>query len=239
MLILLKHEASEVKEGPHAMRAQSRRVAAVTLALIVATVAPRAVAAQGSEEPFAGVARQVPEFGGAYVDEGARRLYIWLTDTSDSILRQARSAVLDVLSGEFAAYQAIALQAKYSFLELTKWQDDITTRAGSLPGVVFVDADERNNRVTVAVEDVGRYGPAVETEIARLGIPSDAVRIVRSAPIRQLRKPSGVPAAIVAVVIAAALGMGFSFLWWRKRKGSMPLDAPANEGQPEHTSISS
>ena len=52
-----------------------------------------------------------------------------------------------------------------------------------LPGVTLLDIDERANRLVLAVEDTGRYGPAVRDGLARLGVPRAAVRLERSGPV--------------------------------------------------------
>ena len=51
-----------------------------------------------------------------------------------------------------------------------------------IAGVVFTDVDEENNRLIVAVDDLG-LARAVERQLDRLGIPSGAVTIQETAPI--------------------------------------------------------
>jgi len=167
-----------------------------------------ALATQHSQEPLAGVAQQIPEFGGAYVDRDTAKLYIWLTDPGESVVRRAHDAVNEVLGAEIGSYHAVVLPAKYSFLQLMAWQAGFSRDAGSLPGVVFDDADERLNRLTVAVGDVSRDGPEVEAAIARLGIPRAAVRIVRHAPIVQAPDSSHTPIVILAVLIVVLTSAG-------------------------------
>ncbi len=125
--------------------------------------------------------RQVPGFGGAFVENDT--LNVFLTNL------ESRPAVERALA---AAYGAEGLpargiqvrQGQYGFAQLKAWQDE----AGAvfdLPGVVFTDVDETLNRVAIGVEDKAA-GAAVTQALMRLQIPLKAVEIVETPQVLQL-----------------------------------------------------
>lgn len=134
------------------------------------------------DESFATVARRVPQFGGAFIDEAAGALYIWLTDPRRDVVESAKTAFADAFGQEFVRDKIVGLQARYTFVELKKWHDAMTDVL-RLRRVVFTDINDRKNRLTVAVEDRERDGAQVEEELARLEIPREAVDVEEHAPI--------------------------------------------------------
>lgn len=134
------------------------------------------------DESFATVARRVPQFGGAFIDEAAGALYIWLTDPRRDVVESAKTAFADAFGQEFVRDKIVGLQARYTFVELKKWHDAMTDVL-RLRRVVFTDINDRKNRLTVAIEDRERDGAQVEEELARLEIPREAVDVEEHAPI--------------------------------------------------------
>lgn len=70
------------------------------------------------------------------------------------------------------------VRAQYGFAQLAAWH----ARMGSLfrmPGVVMTDIDERVNRIEIGVHGSIAV-PALQTGLARLGIPASAVQVVQT-----------------------------------------------------------
>jgi hypothetical protein len=126
--------------------------------------------------------RDVPGFGGAYVNEDGSTLHVWLTrPTADGALR-ARTALAPSAGSRLAAAGTgapVVHRADYTFAQLKTWRDAARALL-VLPGVTLLDIDERTNRLMMAVEDTGRHGPAVRAGLARLGVPWAAVRLERN-----------------------------------------------------------
>jgi hypothetical protein len=72
----------------------------------------------GDEQELVAIGRQVPAYGGMYVDEETQRLYVWLTDDGPSL----ESAVQRILStpgySDLAELTPVALPAQHSFTQL-------------------------------------------------------------------------------------------------------------------------
>jgi hypothetical protein len=130
--------------------------------------------------------RQVPGFGGAFVENDT--LTVYLTNL------EGRPAAERALAAAFGAEglrgRGIQVrQGQYGFSQLKTWQDE----AGAvfdLPGVVFTDVDETLNRVAIGVENKAA-GAAVTQALMRLQIPLKAVEIVEAPPILQLETLRG------------------------------------------------
>jgi hypothetical protein len=75
-------------------------------------------------------------------------------------------------------------QGQYSFAQLKGWQIQANALF-ELPGVVFTDVDESQNRVAVGVEQRSQTG-AVMQSLMGMGIPLKAVDIVETGPIVQM-----------------------------------------------------
>jgi hypothetical protein len=74
------------------------------------------------------------------------------------------------------------LPAKYDWTQLERWFTRASAEVLAVPGSVFVDADEANNRVTIGVERgaVAR----IRGIVARMGIPEAAAVVQETEPIR-------------------------------------------------------
>lgn len=129
----------------------------------------KATAQQPVTNPNA-LARAVQGFGGFYYDAaGAPTMY--LKDPGQR--GNAERALSPYLSSHGVAASRVQVKpGRFSWAELESWQSKVSAEALKLPGAVFVDADEANNRVTIGVER-GKGGP-VRGALARLGLPAGA-----------------------------------------------------------------
>lgn len=110
-------------------------------------------------------------------------LKMYLLDPSKRIA--AEEAIVAFLGSERIPAGGIqALQGQYSFLQLKDWHDRMTDLLG-IPGVTLTDIDEAQNRLKVGLEKLEKQG-LVEQELARLGIPREAVSFEETGPIKPL-----------------------------------------------------
>lgn len=121
--------------------------------------------------------KDVPSFGGAYVDEKTGAVHVWLTRPAAAGAARARAAMASGLGVAAGGTDTVIHQADYSFAQLKSWHDRVTDLL-STPGVTMTDVDERTNRVTVGVDDPARAAELVTSRLAGLGIPRAAVTVV-------------------------------------------------------------
>ena len=121
--------------------------------------------------------KDVPEFGGAFVDEKAGALHVWLTRPSAGTAARVRGALATRLGLTAAGTATVVHRADYSFAQLKTWHDGMAEVLGT-PGVTMTDIDDRTNRLTVGVEDAGLAASAVASVLAKVGIPQTAVTVV-------------------------------------------------------------
>ncbi|MGE0195668.1 MAG: hypothetical protein AB7P48_08600 [Methylocystis sp.] len=144
------------------------------------------------------IAEQAPGFGGMYFDEkGALQVYMKNAadlrgaDAMKTARAQVASAIVSVLGADFLAPNAARkgraqqpniIKGDYDVVELARWKKSL---GPALDGqeIVFVDLDERRNRVTVGVVgDPSRQ--RFEALAKSLGVPFDALIIEETQPIR-------------------------------------------------------
>jgi hypothetical protein len=135
------------------------------------------------------VAREVPGFGGYYLDSTGM-LVAFLTDTTRRGQLQTSLAELSFAGrlpkGVLQRGVSIRL-GQFDFPSLARWRDLVTDRMlGVVPGVVATDADEAANRVAIGVHRRAHPGAAAEVMrlVAELGIPAHAVELIDSEPVR-------------------------------------------------------
>jgi hypothetical protein len=124
--------------------------------------------------------RQIPGFGGFFFDrDGAPTVYL----TRGNGRGPAEQALARRLSARGLSVASLRVrEAKYAWGQLKRWQDAATLGAFDVPGTVFVDNDERINRITIGVENLSAIGQ-IRAALAQRGLPDDAVVIERAEPI--------------------------------------------------------
>ena len=164
----------------------------------VVSAAPAQSPGQSLDEQFAAIARQVPGFGGMYLDQdGTMKVYMvgQKEPANDNLI----SSLNDVITREIGGGQRLTnsgvevIEGQYSFLDLHSWHQELSPAALSLPGVVYTDLDEQSNRLRIGVEDSKEALEAVEKSLAGLSVPREAVVISVTKPIypylRNFRRP--------------------------------------------------
>jgi hypothetical protein len=143
--------------------------------------APIDAIAQG-DDPVA-LARQVPGFGGFFFDtDGTPTIYL-----KDARGRAAaEQALRPFLTRQGVSASTLRVRkGDFDWTELERWQERISAEGLALRGAVFVDADERSNRVRVGVERGTGRSP-IQGLAARLGVPASAVIVEETDPIVQV-----------------------------------------------------
>jgi hypothetical protein len=134
------------------------------------------------DDLFTEVGNCFPAFGGLYVDPDTDTLYVWVLPGGEEHLDQLDTAITQVFGDERPMQRHIEpLKATYSFRQLKEWYERMSPRVLAIPGAVFTDIDDRNNRLTVAVEQT-ELTSAVEVELAATSVPREAVDIIQEAP---------------------------------------------------------
>lgn len=135
------------------------------------------------EAEFFELVTEISGFGG-YVFDGRGNLVAHVKEPKDNDKAKAR---LEPKLKEYKAKakalknangKVVILEGRYSFPELAAWRDLLTDSLLDVPGVIFTDADEAQNRVVVGVK--GDVRTEVEHKIRTLGIPSEAVALEAS-----------------------------------------------------------
>lgn len=140
---------------------------------------PRQSTFQGDQPDPISLGRTVPGFGGFYLDSRGKPV-VYLKDAAQR--HNAERALAPFLAQGFATSELRVLPATYDWVQLEQWFGQASTDLLTLPGAVFVDADESTNRVLVGVE---RGAAArIRGALARLGIPDAAVIVQETEPFR-------------------------------------------------------
>jgi len=157
------------------------------------------------DDAFAEVAKMAPGFGGMFLDaENENVLYVYMLETAPGEINLERGEISQERVAIEAAIEKVfgrevipvggirVLQGKYSFLQLKEWYDRMWVPLLELPGVVFTDIDEAKNRLAIGMETLGMQSQ-VESLLAGLGIPLEAVNIEETKPVefelRNRRRP--------------------------------------------------
>jgi hypothetical protein len=132
------------------------------------------------DDLFAQVAEVAPGFGGMFLDESGI-LNVYLLDPAQ---QGAATAAISAVFGpeRFPLGEVRVLQGKYDFLQLSEWRKALRRDVLGLPGVTSLDIDDFSNRLRIGVEATEVEG-RVEEELARLGIPREAVNIEVEPPV--------------------------------------------------------
>ena len=88
-----------------------------------------------------------------------------------------KRTIKDVIKADPTRGRALRfIPAKYSMLQLYKWYSDIQSVVWSNPSVTLTDLQEGKNRIEIGV-DSSDATETLETSLASLGIPSDAILV--------------------------------------------------------------
>lgn len=127
------------------------------------------------DEEFRDIAQAYPGFGGTFLDdEGVANIFV--TPQAD------RSAITGVADGEVNF-----LPADFAWDELYTYREQLVDVMNE-PNVVYLDIDERTNRVTIGVNEVDRGARTTRRDdmASRYGVPAKALAIVHSAPVERV-----------------------------------------------------
>ncbi|HSB54046.1 MAG TPA: hypothetical protein VLD58_06805, partial [Gemmatimonadales bacterium] len=140
--------------------------------------------AQAGELPSAAqLDRQIPGFGGFFLDAGGIPTVYLTPGAGRAAAEQALSGYLNGRGLSTATLRT--LQARYGWQQLERWFNAASPAALAISGTVFVDNDETSNRVLIGVSDISAQGQ-VRAAVARLGVPDEAVIVQRADPILQV-----------------------------------------------------
>jgi hypothetical protein len=166
------------------------------LAPTLATAAAPSTAPSAADDDPVAAARDVPGFGGFYVDGGVPT--VWLTDARE---KPKAARALERWMRKYG-HDPAALrvkQAAHAYRDLERWFERGGAEALGVEGAVFADLDEAANVLRVGVEHAGAVA-AARAALARAGIPASAVVVEQTAPVRfaaTLRDPqAAVPAGL-------------------------------------------
>jgi hypothetical protein len=159
------------------------------------------------DDQFMRIAEQIPGFGGLFFDEnGVLNVYMKAVEAppNATALRELQmrvvTAIAEVMGQNFFAQargprggpakQALPelakeskiLKGKFDVLQLAVWRKSLD-QVLSMPGVVFTDLDEQQNRLTVGIE-ASTERKSIEAQVNALGIPQEAVIIEVTEPTR-------------------------------------------------------
>src|SRR2546422_6219929 len=140
---------------------------------------PVAVLQAAQAPDLATLARDVPGFGGLFLDHGVPTVYL-----TDPLQRGPLEHALGAFARGrgFAPSQIHVLAGRFAYGDLDKWFQQVSNEAFAQGGVVFVDLDEAANRVLVGVER-GSSHANMRSLAARLGVPVAALTVRDADPI--------------------------------------------------------
>lgn len=159
----------------------------------------------GPEAEFEALEREVPGTGGFFFDERGN-LVVVATDTTrgpalrarlEGRLREYRDRLPEHWRGPRGGGRVVVRRGDHSFAQLAAWRDAFSERVAAGPGLVFADADEAENRLTIGITS-----PGMQAEMRRVaaeaGIPAQALRFEVTGPIRQSVGTAADRAALLA-----------------------------------------
>jgi hypothetical protein len=127
--------------------------------------------------------RQLPSFGGVFLDETGRP-NVYVTDMRDEGVVRSRLAAFAHERG-FDPADIQVLRGEFSFARLNDAFERATHAAMPLAGSVFTDLDETRNRVVVGVERAGLVQGA-RAALARAGLEDGSYEVIVTEPIHQV-----------------------------------------------------
>lgn len=174
------------------MRLTRTLIAGSALVLFACSEAPEPMAPDGVPQAArvpgqtgtdqAELARQIPEFGGFFLDEQGRPT-AYVTNTARAEAVRGQLGALARSQG-FAPEDIVFQQARYSWAQLDRGFERATHAAMPLAGSVFTDLDEARNLVVVGVEHAGLVNGA-RAALAAAGLEAGSYDVIVTPPIHQ------------------------------------------------------
>lgn len=139
---------------------------------------------RSTDAEYARIAQRVPGFGGMFIDAGTPTVYLVDTARKDAAQEAVEALIREWRLLEDSSVTRLGIQvrqAEYDWLQLLEWRQRIRDFLG-MPGVISLDIDDAQNRLRLGVETLERK-QALEQELARVGVPTDAVVIQERVPV--------------------------------------------------------
>lgn len=135
---------------------------------------------------LASTATRIASFGGFWVDESANETHVWTTNGSMRDARAAKILLAPALGDtELMSARVVTHRGRYSFAQLHDWHTRTTAGVLELRGAVSTDVDDRRNRISIGVEDLGA-APAIRSYLRGMRVPLEAIEIERVVPEREM-----------------------------------------------------
>jgi hypothetical protein len=164
---------------------------------VVSAAPAQAPGIESLDDQFAAIARQVPGFGGLYLDQdGTMKVYMegQKGPVNDNLISSLEGVITrEIGGGERLTHSGVeVIEGQYGFLDLQSWHQELSPAVLSIPGVVSTDIDEKTNRLRIGVTSK-EVLEAVEKSLAGLSVPREAVVFSETKPIdpylRNFRRP--------------------------------------------------
>jgi hypothetical protein len=138
------------------------------------------------EEHSAALAREIPGFGGFYLDETGN-MHAYLLDLKNEGLARAALArtFAEIRRGfgpqeraRYISHDILVHQGQYEFGQLADWRNMLTDPVIQIPGVAFAGGiDEQANRVSIGIDRTrsAQVRALVDQKLEELGVPRAAV----------------------------------------------------------------
>jgi hypothetical protein len=156
----------------------------------VVSAAPAQTDHKTFDDTLADIAMQVPGFGGMFFDQDGT-LQVYMVGQRGPANEALTSLLDDVLAREVGGGERLSSrgmeirEAEFNFLELHRWQQQMTPEVLAIPGVVSTDTAEDKNLLRIGITGEPGTAEAVEEALSKLGIPRKAVMISEEKPIVQ------------------------------------------------------
>jgi hypothetical protein len=153
-----------------------------------------------------------------YVNEQKDTLYVYLVPGQTGDALTVDEAISEVLGNRRPPQHKLrTIVGQFTFQQLYQWLDRLSPEILAMPGAVSAGIDAFTNRLTVGIDELALL-PAVEAELARSGIPIEAVTVEETppaVPAKTLQSYWRKPGPFGGVQIAAKTGgctLGFDAL---------------------------
>jgi len=156
------------------LRFWGRFVWVASLLLFVAPAVRAQQAPLSLDDEYAKMAEKVPGFGGLYVDEkGITHVYLQDLDRAGEMQGLAERVVFH--------------QGDYDFRDLYTWREQVRPELAGT-GAVYLDIDERRNRLVFGVERelIDRFTEELQSFLKGTRVPPEAVIVEAVEPIKPL-----------------------------------------------------